>query len=168
MIRAAGGTVLRFGHLYGPGTAYASHGASADQVRSGKFPIVGGGTGVFSFIHVRDAARAIAAALHSSGGQTLLNIVDDDPAPLSEWLPVYAALLGAKKPSKAPAFIARLLAGSYGVAFLTEIRGASNARAKETLAWQLEYPSWRDGFAAELGDGQRETVTPGARLASVA
>ena len=168
MIRAAGGTVLRFGHLYGPGTAYASDGASADQVRSGKFPIVGGGTGVFSFIHVRDAARAIAAALHSSGGQTLLNIVDDDPAPLSEWLPVYAALLGAKKPSKAPAFIARLLAGSYGVAFLTEIRGASNARAKETLAWQLEYPSWRDGFAAELGDGQRETVTPGARLASAA
>ena len=151
MIREAGGTVLRFGHLYGPGTAYAGDGSTAEQVRGKKFPIVGGGTGIFSFIHVGDAARAVEAALHAQRAPTVLNIVDDDPAPLHEWLPVYAGLLGAKAPGKAPTFIARLLAGSYGVAFLTQIRGASNVRAKETIDWQPTFASWRDGFAAELG-----------------
>jgi nucleoside-diphosphate-sugar epimerase len=151
-LRRAGGIVLRFGHLYGPGTSYARGGGAADQVLRGKFPIVGGGTGVFSFVHVVDAARAIDAALRVDSGPTLLNVVDDDPAPVSEWLPVYADLLGAKRPSKAPAPVARLFAGSYGVAFLTKIRGASNARAKEALGWEPLYTSWREGFAAELGE----------------
>jgi nucleoside-diphosphate-sugar epimerase len=149
-IRKAGGTVLRFGHLYGPGTSYARDGGAADQVRNRKFPIVGGGTGIFSFIHVIDAARAIDAALRVDGGPTVLNVVDDDPATLSEWLPVYAELLGAKAPSKVPALIGRLFAGGYGVAFLTKIRGASNVRAKEALGWAPIYASWRQGFASEL------------------
>jgi nucleoside-diphosphate-sugar epimerase len=150
LIRHAGGTVLRFGHLYGPGTAFSTDGAIADQVRKHKFPIVGSGGAIFSFIHVRDAARAVDAALRVDVGPTLLNVVDDEPASVSEWLPFYAETLSARRPSKVPAPVARLLAGSYGVAFLTQLRGASNTRAKEVFGWEPEYRSWRQGFAAEL------------------
>ena len=147
--RAAGGLVLRIGHLYGSGSIYAADGSFARQVRAGKMALVGGGTSVFSFTHANDAATAIATALPADA-RGALNIVDDDPVPMSEWLPVFAGLAGARAPRSVPSFVARLLAGSWGVAYMTRLRGASNARAKTALGWQPTYASWRDGFAAEL------------------
>jgi nucleoside-diphosphate-sugar epimerase len=148
--RDAGGLVLRFGHLYGPGSIYAPDGSFVAQVRGGKVPLVGGGTSVFSFTHSHDAATAIVASLDKNVTGAL-NVVDDAPAPMSEWLPVLADLLGAKKPKPAPAAVARLAVGGWGVAFMTQLRGADNTRAKLSLDWRPRYESWRAGFAAELG-----------------
>ncbi|MFI9612443.1 NAD-dependent epimerase/dehydratase family protein [Streptomyces sp. NPDC052023] len=148
---AAGGLVLRFGHLYGPGTGFADDGPFVAQVRAGKVPVVSGGHSVFSFTHTADAASAIVAALTVATDATVLNVVDDDPAPVHVWLPELARILGAPKPKSAPAFLARLAVGGWGVLYLTGLRGADNARAKRVLAWEPRHPSWRDGFAAELG-----------------
>lgn len=145
----AGGLVVRIGHLYGPGSAFAADGSFTDSVRKGKVPLVGGGTGVFSFTHARDAASAIAAALDKDVSG-VLNVVDDDPAPVSEWLPVLASIVGGKAPAKAPALIARMAVGGWGVAYMTQLRGADNSRAKLALNWKPGYPSWRAGLAAEL------------------
>lgn len=145
----AQGTVLRFGHLYGPGTSYAADGSFVRQVHDRRVPLVGGGTATFSFTHTHDAATAVLAALES-GHPGVFNIVDDHPAPMSEWLPFLASEIGAPQPRRAPAFLARMAVGSWGVAFMTQLRGASNARAKRILGWQPMYPSWRTGFAAEL------------------
>lgn len=142
--------MLRFGHLYGPGSIYAVDGSFTDQVRVGKVPLVGGGTAVFSFTHSHDAATAIAAALDKDITGAL-NIVDDDPSPMGEWLPFLADLLGQRPPRKVPAALARIAAGRWGVAFMTRLRGADNARAKLRLDWRPRYPSWRVGFPAELG-----------------
>lgn len=142
----AGGTVLRFGHLYGPGTIYAPDGSFARQVRDRQVPLVGGGTATFSFTHTHDAATAVAAAL-VAGPAGALNVVDDDPARMSQWLPYLAAELGAEPPRRAPAFLARWAVGPWGVAFMTQLRGADNARAKRILGWEPAYPSWRTGFA---------------------
>lgn len=147
----AGGLVLRFGHLYGPGSIYAADGSFVRQVKAGKVPVVGGGTATFSFTHSHDAATAIVAALDKSASGAL-NIVDDSPAQVSEWLPALAEMLGAKKPSGAPAALARMAVGGWGVAYMTQLRGADNARAKLTLDWRPRYASWRDGMAAELKD----------------
>lgn len=147
----AGGTVLRYGHLYGAGTSYAADGSFVRQVHDRRVPLVGGGTATFSFTHTRDASAAVLAAL-GSGHTGVFNVVDDDPAPMSEWLPVLAAEIGAPQPRRAPAFLARLAVGSWGVAFMTQLRGASNARAKRILGWQPVHPSWRAGFAAELSN----------------
>lgn len=144
------GLVLRYGHFYGPGTTYASDGHTAAMVRRRQFPIVGSGSGVFSFIHVDDAASATLLAV-DRGAPGIYNVVDDEPAEVSEWLPAYAEALGAKRPRKVPVFLARLLAGSYGVAFMTELEGASNAKARRELSWEPTYPSWRDGFVNALG-----------------
>jgi len=134
------GVVLRYGALYGPGTSLAPGQAQFELVREGKFPLVGGG--VWSFIHTADAAEAtVAAAEHGSRG--VYNIVDDDPAPVAEWLPALAQMLGAQRPVPAP----RLAAGEAGAVLMTEIRGASNAKAKRELGWRLAHPSWRQGFA---------------------
>ncbi|HTZ45128.1 MAG TPA: NAD(P)-dependent oxidoreductase [Jatrophihabitans sp.] len=143
------GLVLRFGHLYGPGSIYAADGSFTQQVRAGKVPLVGGGTSVFSFTHSYDAATAILAAVegHAVGA---LNVVDDEPAPMNVWLPVFADLLGAKKPKGAPAFLAKMAVGGWGVAFMTKLRGADNINAKRALDWTPRYRSWRDGFAGEL------------------
>lgn len=146
---AAGGLVLRLGHLYGPGSVYDAHGSTTDQVRAGKMPLVGGGTAVFSFIHAHDVATAVAAALDSDVTGAL-NVVDDDPAPVSAWLPVLAGLVDGPAPKPAPRLLARLAVGGWGVAYMTELRGASNARAKAALDWRPRYPSWREGFATEL------------------
>jgi nucleoside-diphosphate-sugar epimerase len=147
----AGGLVLRYGHFYGPGTAYAgSDGALAARVRKRGFPIVGDGGGVFSFIHVDDAAAATAAALER-GAPGVYNVVDDEPAPLREWLPVYAQALGAKPPRTVPAFAARIAAGEWTTLSATRSRGASNAKARSELGWEPRYPSWRHGFAEALG-----------------
>ena len=141
----AGGAVLRYGGLYGPG-------ANDDQVkfvRKRMFPLVGGGTGYFSWVHVDDAASATVLAVEQKA-KGVLNIVDDEPAPVSEWLPYLAECAGAKPPRRVPAWLARLLAGEMMVGMMTEGRGFSNAKAKRELGWELRYPSWRQGFRKEL------------------
>lgn len=145
----AGGLVLRFGHLYGPGTAYARDGFFVRQVLIGKVPLVGGGTATFSFTHVHDAATAIVAALAHQGSGAL-NIVDDEPAPVSQWLPVLADILMAKARKAVPAVLARMVVGGWGVAFMTQLRGADNSHAKEWLDWHPRYASWRTGFGSEF------------------
>jgi nucleoside-diphosphate-sugar epimerase len=141
----AGGAVLRYGPLYGPG-------ATDDQVeliRKRKLPLVGRGTGYFSWVHLDDAASATVLAVeqHATG---VFNIVDDEPAPVSEWLPYLAACAGAKPPMRIPRWVARPLAGEMAVRIMTENRGFSNAKAKRELGWELRYPSWRQGFRDEL------------------
>ena len=143
------GIVLRYGFFYGPGSGYASNLSVAQQVRKRRFPIVGKGAGVFSFIHVDDAAAATVAAVER-GQPGIYNVVDDDPAPLREWLPAYADALGAKKPRRVPKLIARLVGGSYAMMLATELRGASNEKAKRELGWSPRYPSWRQGFREAL------------------
>jgi nucleoside-diphosphate-sugar epimerase len=142
----AGGAVLRYGYFYGPGTGYAaSDGAIAARVRKRGFPIVGDGGGVYSFIHVDDAAAATVAALER-GASGLYNVVDDDPAPVRDWLPVYAKAIGAKPPRRVPTLAARIAAGSWMTEVATKTRGASNEKAKRELGWAPRYPSWRQGF----------------------
>jgi nucleoside-diphosphate-sugar epimerase len=141
------GIVLRYGAFYGPGTSMAPGAEQVELVRKRKFPLVGNGGGVWSFIHVADAAEATVAAI-THGSRGVYNVVDDDPAPVAEWLPALAQQLGAKKPVRVPRFIGRLFAGEVGVAMMTETRGASNAKAKRELGWSPAHPSWRPGFAA--------------------
>jgi nucleoside-diphosphate-sugar epimerase len=144
------GIVLRYGAFYGPGTSLAPGAEQFELVRRRKFPLVGDGGGVWSFIHVADAAEATMAAIEH-GSRGVYNVVDDDPAPVAEWLPALAQTLGAKKPVRVPRFIGRLFAGGVGVVMMTDIRGASNAKAKRELAWRPAHPSWRQGFAAPAG-----------------
>ena len=146
----AGGIVLRFGQLYGPGTAFASDGSWARNLRRRRLPIVGSGTGIFSFVHVDDAAGATVAALDHRG-PAIYNVVDDEPAAIHEWVPVYAQAVGAPAPLRVPAWLGRLAAGKIAVEMMNELRGASNARIKREWGWTPIYPSWRDGFSAALG-----------------
>jgi nucleoside-diphosphate-sugar epimerase len=141
------GVVLRLGWLYGPGTYYGPGGSQAEDTLKRRAPIVGAGTGVFSFVHVDDAAAAVLAAVER-GAPGVYNVVDDEPAPLREWLPAYAEALGAKPPRRLPAWLVRLIAGAEMTAAALEMRGASNARAKRELGWQPAHPSWRQGFHA--------------------
>ena len=121
-----------------------------EDVARRRLPVIGGGAGVWSFIHVHDAAAATVAALtHGDGGA--YNIVDDEPARVSEWLPALAVALGARPPRRVPALIARPLAGAYGVATMTRAQGASNAKARRELGWSPAHPTWREGFAEALG-----------------
>lgn len=143
------GVVLRFGWLYGPGTYYDRGGQQADEVMKRRLPIVGKGTGTFSFVHVDDAAAAIVAALER-GAPGVYNVVDDEPAPLREWVPVYAEALGAKGPRRVPVWLARLVAGKDVAASAVGLRGASNAKAKRELGWEPAHPSWRQGFRDAL------------------
>src|SRR5262249_46335791 len=137
--RAADGLVLRFGHLYGPGSAYAPDGWVTEQIKARKMPVAGNGESGFSFIHAHDAATAIVAAL-DKGGAGVLTAVDDEPAPLREWLPGVARLLDAPAPPTVPAPVVRLLAGGWGAAFMTRLRGADNSRARLVLDWRPRYP----------------------------
>ena len=141
------GIVLRYGVFYGPDTSLAPGGQQFELVRKRKFPLVGDGAGVWSFIHVADAAEATVAAIEH-GSRGVYNVVDDDPARVAEWLPALAQALGAKKPMRVPRFVGRLFAGEAGVVMMTDVRGASNEKAKRELAWQPQHPSWRQGFAA--------------------
>jgi len=141
------GIVLRYGAFYGPGTSFTPGGAQFELVRRRKLPLVGDGGGVWSFIHVADAAEATVAAVER-GSRGVYNVVDDDPAPVAEWLPALAQTLGGKKPMRVPRFVGRLFAGETGVMMMTEIRGASNAKAKRDLGWRPKHASWRQGFAA--------------------
>jgi nucleoside-diphosphate-sugar epimerase len=141
------GIVLRYGVFYGPGTSLARGAEQFELVRKRKFPLVGDAGGVWSFIHVADAAEATVAAVEH-GSRGVYNVVDDDPAPVAEWLPALAQTLGGKKPLRVPRFVGRLFAGEPGVVMMTEIRGASNDKAKRELGWRPAHSTWREGFAA--------------------
>jgi 2-alkyl-3-oxoalkanoate reductase len=145
------GVVLRYGGFYGPGTSAGVGGYMLDDLRRRRFPIVGAGTGVWSFIHIDDAATATAAAVER-GAPGVYQVVDDDPAPVSDWLPALAAAAGARPPRRVPVWVARLLGGEHGVVLMNEVRGADNAKAKHELGWRPAYPSWRQGFRTGLGD----------------
>jgi nucleoside-diphosphate-sugar epimerase len=145
LVMKADGVALRYGSFYGPG-------AIDDQVelvRKRQFPLVGGGTGYMSWVHLDDAASATILAMEQKA-TGVFNIVDDEPAPASEWLPYLAACAGAKRPMRVPKWLARLLAGEMAVMMMTEARGFSNAKAKRDLGWELRHPSWRQGFKEEL------------------
>src|SRR5215208_4190278 len=146
------GLALRYGGFYGPGTAIslAPDAVMAAPIRKRRFPIIGDGGGVFSHVHIEDAATATALAV-DHGQPGIYNVVDDDPAPVREWLPVLASALEAKPPRRIPRWLGRLLAGEGPAVMMTDGRGASNAKAKRELGWQLRYPSWRQGFAQGLG-----------------
>jgi nucleoside-diphosphate-sugar epimerase len=140
------GIVLRYGAFYGPGTSMAPGGEQYEMIRKRKFPLVGDGAGMWSFVHIADAAEATVAAIEH-GKRGIYNVVDDDPAAVAEWLPALAAAIGAPKPWRVPRILARLLAGEAGAAMMTEVRAASNAKAKRELGWRPRHASWRQGFA---------------------
>ena len=146
------GLALRYGGFYGPGTGISldSDAVMAGPIRKRRFPIVGDGGGVWSYVHIEDAAAATAIAVEH-GQPGIYYIVDDDPAPVREMLPVLASALGAKPPRRIPRWLGRLAAGEMATLMMTEVRGASNEKAKRELGWQLRYPSWRQGFAQGLG-----------------
>jgi nucleoside-diphosphate-sugar epimerase len=150
------GIVLRYGGFYGPGTSLAPGGESSEMIRSRKFPVVGDGAGVWSFIHIADAADATVAALER-GRPGIYNVVDDEPAAVREWLPALAVAFGAKSPRRVPRWAGRLLAGEAATVMMTEIRGASNEKAKRELGWRPRHPSWREGIAAET-DGPATSI----------
>lgn len=149
------GIVLRYGAFYGPGTSLGEGGSQLDALHRRRYPIVGHGTGTWSFIHIDDAATATAAAVER-GAPGVYNVVDDEPARVSEWLPVLAEAIGAPPPRRVPAWLARLLVGEHGVVFMTQTRGASNSKAKRDLRWAPTYASWRRGFRKGLGEPARE------------
>jgi nucleoside-diphosphate-sugar epimerase len=139
------GIVLRYGGFYGPSTSLAADAEQVEMIRRRKFPLVGDATGVWSFIHVADAADATVAALER-GRRGIYNIADDDPAPVAEWLPALAREIGAKPPRRVPRWVGRLFAGETGVVMMTDVRGISNAKAKRELGWTPAHPTWRTGF----------------------
>jgi nucleoside-diphosphate-sugar epimerase len=141
------GIVLRYGGFYGPGTTMSPGGEHFEMVRKRRFPVVGDGAGVWSFVNVADAAEATVAAI-TRGAPGIYNVVDDEPATVAEWLPALARALNARKPWHVPLFVGRLVGGDVAVVMMTEIRGASNAKAKRELGWQPRHSSWRQGFAA--------------------
>jgi nucleoside-diphosphate-sugar epimerase len=144
------GIALRYGGFYGPGTGMSRSGDQAELIAKRKWPVIGDGGGVWSFVQIEDAAAATVEAIEH-GTRGIYNVVDDEPAPVREWLPALAEALGARKPMRLPRWIGRLAAGEAGVVMMTEIRGASNAKAKRELGWKPRYPSWRQGFVEGLG-----------------
>jgi nucleoside-diphosphate-sugar epimerase len=140
------GMVLRYGGFYGPGTSVAPDGEQVELLRKRRFPVVGDGGGVWSFIHVEDAADATVAAVER-GTRGIYNIVDDEPAAVAEWLPALAHAVGARPPLRVPRWLGRLLAGEAAIVMMTDVRGASNTKAKRELGWRPSHASWREGFA---------------------
>ena len=153
------GIVLRYGGFYGPGTNMVPGGELFEMIRKRRFPLIGNGGGIWSFIHIADAAEATVAAVEH-GKRGVYNVVDDDPAPVAEWLPALAQMMGAKKPMRVPRFVVRLFAGEAGVVMMTDARGASNAKAKRELDWRPAYPSWRQGFATVSEENTRQRISP--------
>ena len=152
--------VLRYGFFYGPGTYYGEEGSTTREVRRWRMPIVGRGTGVFSFIHVEDAADATVAAV-DRGAPGVYNVTDDEPAPMNEWLPVFAEAAGARRPLRVPVWLARFVGGREVPTFALELRGASNEKAKRELGWEPAHPSWRTGFADSLSAEAAEPRSDG-------
>jgi nucleoside-diphosphate-sugar epimerase len=153
------GLALRYGGFYGPGTSIGlePEGAVIEQIRKRRFPIVGDGAGVWSLVHIQDAASATAAALER-GEPGVYNVVDDEPAPVSDLLPELAEIVGAKPPLRVPRWVGRLAGGEFTMLVMTEIRGASNAKAKRELGWEPRYPSWRLGFREGLSPTNAEPI----------
>jgi len=149
LVTEAGGIVLRYGGFYGPGTSIAPGAEQVELVRKRRFPLVGGAGGIWSFVHIADAASATLAALEH-GAPGIYNVVDDDPAPAREWLPALATAAGAPPPRRIPRWLARIAAGGAITTMMTESRGASNAKARSELGWTPAHPSWRQGFPAAL------------------
>jgi 2-alkyl-3-oxoalkanoate reductase len=145
------GLALRYANLYGPGTGFSAYGEMAPMLRKRRFPVVGDGAGVWSFVHVEDAASATAAAI-VRGAPGAYNVADDEPARVADWLPELARALGATPPRRVPVWLGRLASGEVGVSLSTRIRGASNAKAKRELGWTLLYPTWREGFRRGLAE----------------
>ena len=145
-LTAPEGIVLRYGSFYGPGASDPL----LDTVRRRQLPVIGGGTGIWSFIEIADAAAATLAAVED-GAPGVYNVVDSDPAPVAEWLPYLAEIAGAKPPLRMPAWLGRLLAGEFVVAQMTDGRGCSNEKARKALGWEPRYASWREGFRAWVG-----------------
>jgi 2-alkyl-3-oxoalkanoate reductase len=157
-VLVAHGTVLRYGAFYGPGTSLtAGSGGQLDLVRRRQFPIIGRGTGIWSFAHIEDVAEATAHAI-GQGATGIYNVVDDDPAPVAEWLPYVARLTGAQSPLRVPRWVGRLMAGEHVVVLMNDVRGASNAKIKQRLGWRPKYPTWREGFRAALTKRDRESL----------
>jgi 2-alkyl-3-oxoalkanoate reductase len=154
VVGAAGleGLALRYGNLYGPGTGTAADGQLVELIRNRRLPLIGDGEGVWSFVHVDDAAGATLAAIER-GAPGIYNVADDVPAAANVWLPELARILDAKPPRRVPVWVGRLAAGEAAVSMFTRIRGASNLKAKRELAWRLRFPSWRTGFREGLADG---------------
>jgi 2-alkyl-3-oxoalkanoate reductase len=148
-VLAAGGTVLRYGAFYGPGTSLSATGSQLDLLKRRQFPIVGRGTGIWSFAHIEDVAAATARAIEQ-GATGIYNIVDDEPAAVAEWLPYAAQLIGAKPPLRIPRWAGRLLVGEHVAVLMNDVRGASNGKAKQQLGWRPKYATWRDGFKTAL------------------
>jgi nucleoside-diphosphate-sugar epimerase len=144
------GIVLRYGGFYGPGTSFSAEAPMVDMVRKRRLPIVGDGGGWWSFIHIDDAAAATVAAIER-GQPGIYNVTDDEPAPVSVWLPELAAAIGAPRPRRMPTWLARWFIGETGVVMMTELRGASNEKAKRELEWQPRFASWREGFRHGMG-----------------
>lgn len=151
------GTVLRYGFFYGPGTSLTAGGGQIDLVRRRQFPIIGRGTGIWSFAHIEDVAEATAHAI-AQGATGIYNVVDDDPAAVAEWLPYVARLMGAKPPLHVPRWLGRLMVGDHIAVLMNDIRGASNAKIKQRLGWRPKYATWRDGFRAAFAEGGRESL----------
>jgi 2-alkyl-3-oxoalkanoate reductase len=149
-VESSGAVVLRYGGFYGPGNGLSQGGDVLEMVRKRRLPIVGGGTGVWSFIHIDDAAGATAVAAETAP-PGLYNIVDNQPAPVREWLPYLASVIGAKPPLRLPAWLLRPVLGPMGIAAMTTVRGSSNAKARRELGWEPTFPSWRQGFRDGLG-----------------
>jgi 2-alkyl-3-oxoalkanoate reductase len=145
------GVVLRYAGFYGPGNAIGEGGVVVNEVRRRRFPIIGGGAGIWSFLHTEDAAGATLAAVEG-GAPGIYNIADDDPAPVCDWLPELARIVGAKPPLRIPAWMGRLIIGEHGVVMMTDTRGASNQKAKRELGWRPVWPTWRDGFRNGLSE----------------
>ena len=148
------GLVLRYGSLYGYGASDEFFGL----VRRRTVPVLGDGAGIWSFLHVSDAASATAAAVHR-GPPGVYNVVDDEPATVAEWLPFLARALGAKPPRRMPLWLGRLAAGEVGVSMMTQIRGCSNAKARRELGWQPAWPTWREGFTRGLASPVQADVS---------
>jgi nucleoside-diphosphate-sugar epimerase len=146
LVTEAGGVALRYGGFYGPGTGLEPGGEQWETIHARKFPVVGDGAGVWSFIHIEDAAAATLAALERWSPGEIYNVVDDEPAPVREWLPAIADAIGAPPPRRLPRWVARLM-GEHVVALMCEVRGASNAKARRELGWTPRWPTWRDGVA---------------------
>ncbi|MES2393594.1 MAG: NAD(P)-dependent oxidoreductase [Acidobacteriota bacterium] len=144
------GVVLRYGFFYGPGTSFDADGETTQAVRKGGLPLVGGGTAVWSLIHIEDAAEATRLAIEGAPAGAY-HVTDDHPAAVHEWLAELARVLDAKPPKHVPALLAKLAVGDAGVYLMTKTRGALNAKAKSVLDWKLAYPDWREGFATSLG-----------------
>jgi len=151
------GLVLRYGGLYGPGTGLTDDADLTALLHKRRFPIIGDGAGVWSFVHVDDAAAATVAAI-DAGGPGSYNVADDEPAAVADWLPELARALDAPPPRHVPVWLGRLVAGTVAVSMMTRIRGADNAKAKRELGWVLRYPSWREGFRLGLSESSDHRV----------